>query len=121
MSCKQVIVNVLLANLVGWKRARVGKAAGVCNPMLVGMGAISFVLRFREYDENMRFDPLRIINAVVTGISFLGPGPIFVARGDQRVKGLTTAASIWGALGGSGSRCLLGSREGDPPSCYGLS
>jgi putative Mg2+ transporter-C (MgtC) family protein len=33
---------------------------------------------------------------VVTGVSFLGAGTIFVSRGDQsRVKGLTTAASLW--------------------------
>ena len=42
----------------------------------------------------MRFDPIRVIEAVVTGISFLGAGTIFVSRGKDRVKGLTTAASI---------------------------
>lgn len=94
-------VALVLSGVLGWERERTGKAAGVRTHMLVGIGAALFVvlgelfvLRFREYDVNMRFDPLRIIEAVVTGISFLGAGTIFVSRGDERVKGLTTAASI---------------------------
>ncbi|MCA1625319.1 MAG: MgtC/SapB family protein [Acidobacteria bacterium] len=70
--------------------------------MLVGIGAVLFVVlgelfvtRFHQNDPNMRFDPIRIVEAVVTGISFLGAGTIFVSRGEnQSVKGLTTAASI---------------------------
>lgn len=93
---------MVLSGILGWERERTGKAAGIRTHMLVGLGAALFVIlgelfviRFREYDVHMRFDPLRIIEAVVTGISFLGAGTIFVARGGERVKGLTTAASIW--------------------------
>ena len=41
-----------------------------------------------------RSDPVRAIQAVAMGIGFLGGGIIFVNRND-RVQGLTTAASIW--------------------------
>lgn len=95
-------IALILSGILGWERESTGKAAGVRTHMLVGMGASLFVvlgelfvLHFREYDVHMRFDPLRIIEAVVTGISFLGAGTIFVARDEGRVKGLTTAASIW--------------------------
>lgn len=97
-------VALILSGVLGWERKSTGKAAGVRTHMLVGMGAALFVvlgelfvLHFREYDVHMRFDPLRIIEAVVTGISFLGAGTIFVARdeGHGRIKGLTTAAEIW--------------------------
>lgn len=98
----RLLVALALSCLLGWEREHTGKAAGLRTHMLVGMGAALFVtigelfvLHFREYDENMRFDPLRIIEAVVTGISFLGAGTIFVSRGGEHVKGLTTAASIW--------------------------
>ena len=37
--------------------------------------------------------PDRIASNIVTGIGFLGAGVIF--KDDNRVKGLTTAASIW--------------------------
>jgi putative Mg2+ transporter-C (MgtC) family protein len=42
----------------------------------------------------VRSDPVRTIEAVVTGISFLGAGTIVLRRGKQQVEGLTTAASI---------------------------
>jgi putative Mg2+ transporter-C (MgtC) family protein len=38
-------------------------------------------------------DPIRIIQAIIVGISFLGTGTIIHERG-ARVEGLTTAASI---------------------------
>ena len=100
----RLLVAMALAGVLGWERERIGKAAGIRTHILVGMGAALFVilgelfvLRFRELDDNMRFDPLRIIQAVVTGISFLGAGTIFVSRRNRRehVQGLTTAASIW--------------------------
>lgn len=98
----RLMVALVLAGILGWERERAGKAAGVRTHMLVGLGAALFVVlgelfvfRFRQYDQNMRFDPIRIIEAVVTGISFLGAGTIFVSRGRDRVTGLTTAASIW--------------------------
>lgn len=96
------IVAIALAGVIGWERESVGKSAGIRTHMLVGLGAAIFValgelfvFRFRAFNENMQIDPIRIIEAVVTGISFLGAGTIFVSRGQEHVKGLTTAASIW--------------------------
>lgn len=93
---------VILAGALGWERERAGKAAGLRTHILVGVGAVLFVVlgeafveKFRHYDPAMRFDPIRIVEAIVTGISFLGAGIIFVAREQGRVTGLTTAASIW--------------------------
>jgi len=42
-----------------------------------------------------RSDPVRAVQAVAMGIGFLGGGMIFVNRNNDRVLGLTTAASIW--------------------------
>ena len=36
-----------------------------------------------------------IVEAIVTGVSFLGAGTIFVSGRAGRVRGLTTAASLW--------------------------
>jgi putative Mg2+ transporter-C (MgtC) family protein len=44
----------------------------------------------REY---VSADPMRMIQAIIIGVSFLGAGTIVHAGGDQ-VEGLTTAASI---------------------------
>lgn len=98
----RLLAIVVLAGFLGWERERAGKAAGLRTHILVGIGSVLFVvlgeyfvLRYRAFDGSMQFDPIRIVEAVVTGISFLGAGIIFVAREQGRVRGLTTAASIW--------------------------
>jgi putative Mg2+ transporter-C (MgtC) family protein len=50
-------------------------------------------------DDGPNVDPLRLIEAVTTGVSFLAAGTIINARG--RIHGLTTGAGIWlaGAIG----------------------
>ncbi|MGH7254246.1 MAG: MgtC/SapB family protein [Nitrospirales bacterium] len=42
----------------------------------------------------LRADPIRIIEAVITGVSFLGAGTIIRRQAEPHVEGLTTAASI---------------------------
>ena len=98
----RLLTVVVLTGILGWERETTGKAAGLRTHILVGVGSVLFVVlgeafveKFRHYDELMRFDPIRIVEAIVTGISFLGAGIIFVSREQGRVKGLTTAASIW--------------------------
>lgn len=98
----RLLIVILLAGTLGWERETSGKAAGLRTHILVGVGSVLFVVlgeafveKFRVYDPSMRFDPIRIVEAIVTGISFLGAGIIFVAREKGTVKGLTTAASIW--------------------------
>lgn len=69
--------------------------------MLVGLSACAFVILGELFVEHfdsaepthLRFDPLRIIQATVAGVSFLGAGTIFVL-GKERVYGLTTAATL---------------------------
>ena len=39
-------------------------------------------------------DPIRIIEATVTGVAFLGAGTIFRHRDGDSIEGLTTAASL---------------------------
>lgn len=92
----------LLTGVLGWERETSGKSAGLRTHILVGVGATLFVVigqifveNYRQYDGSMRFDPIRIVEAIVTGVSFIGAGIIFVAQDKGAVKNLTTAASIW--------------------------
>lgn len=49
-----------------------------------------------RYYKQSNFPVLLLkLEAIVTGISFIGAGIIFVAREKGAVKNLTTAASIW--------------------------
>ena len=85
--------------LIGFERSRRQKEAGLRTHIIVAMGAALFMLvsKYSFADipliETMRADGSRIASNVVTGISFLGAGVIFVRGGS--IKGLTTAAGIW--------------------------
>jgi putative Mg2+ transporter-C (MgtC) family protein len=98
----RLAVALVLTGALGWERNRSGKSAGVRTHMIVGMGACFFMLlpemiieHYRQFGQAVQFDPVRVIQAVVAGISFVGAGTIFVSKDKDHVRGLTTAASIW--------------------------
>ena len=101
----RLLVAIVLGGVIGWDRELAGKPAGVRTHMLVAAAAALFVAlgdamleRFASqslHGATIQSDPVRIIEAVVTGVSFLGAGTIFVSHGRERVEGLTTAATIW--------------------------
>ena len=98
----RVLVAALLAGLLGYERERARKAAGLRTHMLVGIAAALYtsigqlsVQDMAAQSENFQADPIRAIQAVAIGIGFLGSGVIFMSRTEDRVYGLTTAASVW--------------------------
>ncbi|HKB70174.1 MAG TPA: MgtC/SapB family protein [Thermoanaerobaculia bacterium] len=98
------------AAALGWEREKAGKSAGLRTHILVAVGAALFVVLARltaaaagpSTVSVLRLDPLQ---AVATGIGFLGAGLIFKA--EDRVHGLTTAASIW-STAAVGFACGIG-------------
>jgi putative Mg2+ transporter-C (MgtC) family protein len=93
---------MLLGAVIGFEREIEDKPAGLRTHMLVaGAAALlvsvgDVVVRRFSVDlgsEVVRSDPMRIIEAVITGVSFLGAGTIIRHRGRRRIEGLTTAAS----------------------------
>ncbi len=94
----RTVLAGVIAAVIGIEREKAGKAAGVRTHMLVGIASCTFasVGNMVSGDANdFRFDPLRAVAAVATGIGFLGGGIIFVTDRRDHVRGLTTAASIW--------------------------
>ncbi|MGH8719557.1 MAG: MgtC/SapB family protein [Burkholderiales bacterium] len=63
--------------------------------MLVGLSA-ALVAEYAAHPNSdlLRFDPVRVVEAIVTGVSFLGAGTIFRSSETNRVEGLITAPSI---------------------------
>ena len=91
-----------LAAVLGWERESARKAAGLRTHMLVGVAAALYtavaelsVQDIPANSEGFQADPIRAVQAVAIGIGFLGSGVIFVSRHEDRVHGLTTAASVW--------------------------
>ena len=97
----RVVIACALAGILGWERESAGKEAGLRTHILVGVAAVIFVtiadsiiVKYQVYPDTVRFDPVRVIEAIVTGISFLGAGMIIFRRGEGHLQGLTTAAGI---------------------------
>jgi putative Mg2+ transporter-C (MgtC) family protein len=105
----RLVIAAMLSGLIGYERERTGKDAGLRTHMLVAVGATLFVsftdlfvIESRPLapagaagNFRIQIEPLATVEAIVTGISFLGAGTIFVSGKGNRVRGLTTAASIW--------------------------
>ena len=86
----------LCGAMIGLERELKNKPAGFRTNILICLGSAMYMavglLLVNEAGEG-RSDPARIAAQVVTGIGFLGAGCIIQER--ARVKGLTTAATIW--------------------------
>ena len=108
----RMIAAMICGGIIGIDRERRGKPAGFRTLMLVSLAsAIFMIITFKlmqlsaEIYENVNPDPIRVIEAVITGIAFLGAGAIIQSRGN--VQHMTTGATIWLA-GSAGVACGAG-------------
>ena len=98
----RLLVAAALAGLLGWERESARKSAGPPHPHARRhrRGALYLHRAARRHRYPCRLGELpgrsdRAIQAVAIGIGFLGSGVIFMSRTEDRVYGLTTAASVW--------------------------
>lgn len=95
----RLILALLLGAIIGAEREIRVHEAGMRTMALVSLGACLFqvisITGFADFMglPHIQVDPSRVASYVVAGIGFLGAGSIF--RMQDRVKGLTTAATIW--------------------------
>lgn len=106
----RMVTAVLCGALIGLERSRRQKEAGIRTHIMVTLGAtlIVIVSKYGFLDvadlPGVSVDASRIASNIITGISFLGAGVIFLKNG--AVNGLTTAAGIWST---AGVGCAIGS------------
>ena len=86
----RLVVAFAAGAAVGFEREYLSKAAGFRTLILISVGSCLFTIISILLTNQT---PDRIASNIVTGIGFVGAGVIF--REDNRVKGLTTAATIW--------------------------
>jgi putative Mg2+ transporter-C (MgtC) family protein len=91
----RLFVATLLGALLGMERETQGKAAGFRTHILVTLGSALFVVATQRAALQMgeEIQAIRAAQAIAQGIGFLGAGVILQSRG--KVRGLTTAASLW--------------------------
>ena len=82
--------------LIGLDRELRHKPAGLRTLALVALGSAVFILETIDSTPGVYTDATsRVIQGIVTGVGFLGAGSIMRGAGEEPVRGLTTAASIW--------------------------
>ena len=104
----RMILSCACGIIIGFERKNRAKEAGVrthcivacsaCLMMLISKyGFYDLVLHATELGADVRLDPSRLAQGIVTGVGFLGAGMIYIQRGS--IKGLTTASGIWATSG----------------------
>lgn len=99
----QVAVAMVLGGAVGYERQLRGRPAGFRTHMLIA-GSAALLLGMTDliaehfnqeiYAPRVQIDPVRVIEAMVTAIAFIGAGTIIQHARRDVVLGLTTAASL---------------------------
>ena len=103
----RLVAAMVLGGMIGFERHLHNKPAGMRTHMMISLAACVFTLAafgmiitdWGADAARVKFDPLRLIAAVTSGVAFLAAGTIINARG--HIHGLTTGAGMWlaGALG----------------------
>ncbi|MCK5577739.1 MAG: MgtC/SapB family protein [Dehalococcoidales bacterium] len=92
----RILLALVLGGVIGFQRGRAEKPAGARDLILISVGAALFtVVSIYGFDIG---DQTRVAAGIVTGIGFLGAG-VILRRSEGKVKGLTTAATIWVTAG----------------------
>lgn len=99
--------TILFVIVLGGERERRHKAAGITTHSLVGLSTCALgILQVEMFESalllaqnnpglTINIEGQRLVAQVITGIGFLGGGAILKTQ--NRIQGLTTAATLWGA------------------------
>lgn len=101
----RIIIAGICGAIIGYERKNRKKEAGIRTHIIVSLASalMMIVSKYCFTDlENWAIgvrgaDPSRIASQVISGVSFLGAGMIFVNK--KAITGLTTAAGIWATSG----------------------
>ncbi len=94
----RIVISAACGAAIGIERSKRQKEAGIRTHLIVAIGsALMMIVSKYAFGDVPKADASRIAANVITGVSFLGAGVIFVK--DSSIKGLTTAAGIWATSG----------------------
>ena len=99
----RILIGAICGAAIGYERKSRMKEAGVRTHLIVALGSTMMMLvsKYGFFDvvimQGISLDASRIAANIITGVSFLGAGVIFVRN--RSISGLTTAAGIWATSG----------------------
>lgn len=98
-----IVITCVLTAFIGIEREAAEKPAGIRTNMIVGASSCLFVsilpslidfVQDANFYDKVTPDPIRVLQAIVVGIGFIGAGTIIKRGNDNSVSGLTTAATL---------------------------
>ena len=93
-----IILACICGLLIGYERKARNKQAGVKTHVIVCLtSALMMIISKEAFLDTPDYDTSRVAAQIVSGISFIGGGIIFMR--DKKISGLTTAAGIWATSG----------------------
>lgn len=95
----RLTIAALAGGVLGFERELSGQWAGLRTHMVVSVGAAVFALLADHIAGGDPNAAARVVQGVAAGIGFLGAGTILKLSDRGKIKGLTTASSIWLAAG----------------------
>jgi putative Mg2+ transporter-C (MgtC) family protein len=99
----KVALAMVLGGIIGYEREQAERPAGFRThiimagsaALIVSVGtAIADYFRPQIDNDSLTVDPIRLIEATIVGVSFLGAGTIMRRPEQDRIDGLTTGASL---------------------------
>jgi putative Mg2+ transporter-C (MgtC) family protein len=102
----RLLLAAILGAVVGFEREWRNRPAGLRTHILICLTTAAIAILTVEIThvsvfsgQEIRIDPIRLVEATTAGVAFLAAGLIFFAKGE--VHGLTTGAGMWlaGAIG----------------------
>ncbi|QLF68448.1 MgtC/SapB family protein [Peteryoungia desertarenae] len=102
----RLLIALICGAIVGFEREWHRRSAGLRTHILICLSAAALSIAAIEIthlstfgSDEIRIDPLRIIESLTSGVAFLAAGTIVFSRGE--VHGLTTGAGMWlaGSIG----------------------
>lgn len=102
----RMLISCILGIAIGFERNNRAKEAGVRTHCIVACASAMMMIISKygfedllEFDTaaDVRLDPSRMAQGIVTGVGFIGAGIIYVQR--SNIRGLTTAAGLWATSG----------------------
>ena len=101
-----ILMSCFSGFIIGYERKSKHKQAGRKTHILVALTATLMMILSKEaFLDTPNYDTSRVAAQIVSGISFIGGGIIFMR--DKKISGITTAAGIW-ATAGIGMAIVLG-------------
>lgn len=102
----RILISCLCGIIIGFERKNRAKEAGIRTHCIVACAsAMMMIISKYGFEDvisiysqaDVRLDPSRMAQGIITGVGFLGAGTIYVQR--SNIRGLTTAAGLWATCG----------------------